>query len=163
MDSPHVPIGDRGPLPHGHGSVSTPRQQRGGILALPISKGFRDTLYSGLSEASFSTELDHSGDNFNSSSSGWPQGRRTSSQGLARRILRLGGPSNIHRSMDKNALLSDLQLATCDLQPFVQFSGKCPPAVLPHSRKKLPATGDLCVTAWGRVVRLSPRNLGSFC
>ena len=23
----HVPIGDRGPLPHGHGSVSTPKQQ----------------------------------------------------------------------------------------------------------------------------------------
>ncbi len=27
--------------------------------------------------------------------------------------------------------------------------------MLPHSRKKLPATGDLCVTAWGRVVQLS--------
>ncbi len=33
----------------------------------------------------------------------------------------------------------------------------------PHSGKKLPATGDLCVTEWGRVVRLSPRNLVSCC
>ena len=48
------PIGDRGPLPHGHGSVSTPKQQRAGILTLPISKDFRDTLYSGSFEVSFS-------------------------------------------------------------------------------------------------------------
>ncbi len=54
MDSPPVPICDRGPLPHGHGSVSTPKQQRGGILTLPFAKGFSDTLYSGSSEVSFS-------------------------------------------------------------------------------------------------------------
>ncbi len=56
MDSPNVPIGDRVPLPHGHGSVSTPKQQRGGILTLPIAKGFCDTLYSGSFEVSFSND-----------------------------------------------------------------------------------------------------------
>ena len=54
MDLPHVPIGDRGPLPHGHSSVSTPKQQRDGILTLPISKGFCDTLYPASFEVSFS-------------------------------------------------------------------------------------------------------------
>ena len=54
MDSPHVPIGDRVPLPHGHGSVITPKQPRGGILTLLIPKGFCETLYSESFEVSFS-------------------------------------------------------------------------------------------------------------
>ncbi len=54
MDSPPVPIGDRGPLPHGHGSVRTPKQQRGGSLTLPTYRGFCYSLYSGSFEVSFS-------------------------------------------------------------------------------------------------------------
>jgi len=56
---------DRGPLPHGHGSVSTPKQQRAGILTLPISKDFRDTLYSGSFQVSFSNGAAPAGEHLN--------------------------------------------------------------------------------------------------
>ena len=65
-----------------------------------------------------------------------------------------------HRSLTVTALSTG---EGCCASSWLKFQLSGPPAVLPHSREKLPATGDLCVTAWGRVVRLSPRNLASCC